>query len=64
VNEEAGVGTQVRAAADNGFLPFLLAGEPAAGDFRCSGCGYGVSIDRILPLCPMCGGSSWQETRP
>jgi len=44
----------------DGFVAFLGAGEEAAGDFRCSDCGYGVSIHRALPLCPMCGGSSWE----
>jgi len=50
----------VREAEVDGFVAFLGAGEEAAGDFRCSDCGYGVSIHRALPLCPMCGGSSWE----
>ena len=26
------------------------------GDYRCEECGYGVSVVRALPRCPMCGG--------
>jgi len=45
----------------DGFVAFLAAGEPAVGEFRCSECGYGISISRVkLPLCPMCGGTSWE----
>ena len=36
------------------------AGEAAAGEFHCAGCGYGVTVQRLLPLCPMCGGRSWE----
>ncbi|MGH2934061.1 MAG: hypothetical protein ACRDL2_06035 [Gaiellaceae bacterium] len=45
----------------DGFVAFLGAGEQAAGEFRCSQCGYGVSVHRALPLCPMCGGASWEQ---
>jgi hypothetical protein len=37
-------------------------GEPAVGEFRCSGCRYGVSVHRSLPQCPMCGGTAWELT--
>jgi len=40
----------------------LRAGEPAVGEFRCSGCRYGVSVHRSLPQCPMCGGTAWEST--
>jgi hypothetical protein len=37
------------------------AGDPAFGEFRCRGCGYGVSVHRELPRCPMCGGIAWER---
>jgi hypothetical protein len=33
---------------------------PLRGDFRCADCGYGVSVVRALPRCPMCGGTNWE----
>ena len=38
------------------------AGNAAVGEFRCRGCGYGVIVQRTLPRCPMCGGSSWEPS--
>jgi hypothetical protein len=46
--------------ADGDFVEFVATGAPAAGDFRCSACGYGVSVHGALPPCPMCGGTSWE----
>jgi rubredoxin len=60
VSEEAGVGTNLGRGED-GFVAFLAAGEPAVGEFRCSACGYGVSVYRALPICPMCGGTAWEH---
>jgi rubrerythrin len=60
VSEEAGVGTRLR-REDDGFVTFFAAGDPATGEFRCSDCGYGVSIQRVLPVCPMCGGTAWEH---
>lgn len=48
----------------DGFIAFRAAGEQATGDYRCSECGYGVSVRRTLPLCPMCGGAAWESWRP
>ena len=48
---------------DDDFVDFLLAGTAASGEFRCTDCGYGAVIQRVLPLCPMCGGGIW-EARP
>jgi len=31
-------------------------------EYHCSECGYGVTIVRALPLCPMCGGTSWEQS--
>jgi hypothetical protein len=55
-----GSGTS-RAAPDD-YVEFLEAGQSVKGEFHCSECGYGVTIVRALPICPMCGGSSWEQT--
>lgn len=36
------------------------AGTAARGEFHCSGCGYGITVHRVLPTCPMCRGGEWQ----
>lgn len=48
---------------DDGFVDFVLAGTVARGEFRCTDCGYGAVIQRVLPACPMCAGEIW-EARP
>lgn len=48
----------------DGFVSFFAAGEPVGGDFRCSECGYGVSVSRRLPRCPMCRGDVWEAYSP
>lgn len=48
--------------AADGYVEFLAAGRHAKGEFHCSECGYGVMIVRALPVCPMCGGRSWEQT--
>ena len=40
--------------------PPLVAGVKVEGEFRCAGCGYGISIYSKLPRCPMCGTESWE----
>ena len=60
MSEEAGAGPNLGGVED-GFVAFLAAGDPAVGDFRCSDCGYGVSVYRALPVCPMCGGVAWEH---
>ena len=45
----------------DGIPDFLAAGQSADGDFRCAACGYGISVRRVLPECPMCRGSQWEE---
>jgi rubrerythrin len=43
----------------------LAAGAAAVGEFRCRSCGYGVTVQRALPICPMCGGTEWEQaSRP
>ena len=44
-----------------GYVPFLAAGESAVGEFQCAECRYGVTVQRELPLCPMCGGAAWEH---
>jgi hypothetical protein len=44
------------------YVEFLVAGESVKGEFHCSECGYGVTIVRALPICPMCGGSAWEQS--
>jgi hypothetical protein len=43
------------------YVQFAGAGESAKGQFRCAECGYGVTVHRTLPVCPMCSGSSWEQ---
>ena len=49
---------------DTGFVDFAVAGTPVAGEFRCADCGYGAVVLRVLPQCPMCGGSLWESRAP
>ncbi len=53
---------QVRDAAVDDYVEFFPAGVAAEGEFHCSDCGYGVAVFRVLPRCPMCGGSSWEQS--
>ena len=45
-----------------GYVDFAAAGDAAAGEFHCAECGYGVAVQHRLPLCPMCGGSAWEQS--
>ena len=44
------------------FIQFFPAGANAKGEYHCSECGYGVAVFRTLPQCPMCGGSTWEQS--
>jgi rubrerythrin len=44
------------------FVDFLAAGARVKGEFHCADCGYGVTVFRALPLCPMCGGDEWEQS--
>jgi hypothetical protein len=44
------------------YVQFFAAGESVKGEFHCAECGYGIAVYRTLPLCPMCGGSSWEQS--
>jgi hypothetical protein len=54
----------VVALDDTGFVEFAVAGTSLAGEFRCAECGYGAVVQRVLPSCPMCGGSVWESRGP
>lgn len=49
-----------RASLDE-YVEFIATGVRAKGEFQCSACGYGVTVHRKLPRCPMCGGSAWEQ---
>jgi rubrerythrin len=49
-------------ATSEDFIEFLMAGVRAKGEFHCAECGYGITIVRALPVCPMCGGESWEQS--
>ena len=44
------------------YVEFVSAGTHVKGEFQCSECGYGVTIYRELPVCPMCGNGSWEQS--
>ena len=46
---------------DGDFVEFARAGTQAAGEYHCSSCGYGVTIHTLLPRCPMCAGTLWEQ---
>lgn len=46
---------------DGDYVEFHLAGTPAAGEYRCSECSYGITLHSQLPTCPMCGSESWEQ---
>ena len=48
--------------APDEFVEFFAAGQSVKGEYHCSDCGYCVTIVRALPLCPMCGGTSWEQS--
>jgi rubrerythrin len=45
-----------------GYVEFLSTGDTATGEYQCSDCGYGVAVQRVVPLCPMCGGTAWEQS--
>jgi rubrerythrin len=55
-----GLGTS-RTAPDD-YVEFWTTGQSVKGEFHCAECGYGVTIVRALPICPMCGGRSWEQS--
>jgi rubrerythrin len=47
---------------DDSYVDFFTTGTSAKGEFHCSECGYGVTVYRELPQCPMCGGRTWEQS--
>ncbi len=45
---------------ESNYVVVRAAGTLANGTFRCSACGYGVTINAALPRCPMCSGETWE----
>jgi len=43
------------------YVEFFSTGDHVDGRYMCSECSYGVSVQRDLPRCPMCGGKVWEE---
>jgi hypothetical protein len=46
---------------DGDYVAFFTAGTEVSGEFLCAQCGYGVTLRTKLPLCPMCGSTSWER---
>ena len=45
-----------------GYVEFWATGANVTGEFHCAECGYGVTVYRELPQCPMCSGTAWEQT--
>ena len=54
--------SEVGAGTEGGYVAFWPAGVHVKGEFHCAECGYGVTVFRELPVCPMCGGSTWEQS--
>jgi rubrerythrin len=55
---------QVRATREEeegAFVAFHTTGDEVKGAFHCADCGYGVTVYRQLPVCPMCSGTTWEQ---
>ena len=52
---------QASGSVEGDAVEFLATGDTVKGEFHCSACGYGVTVCRTLPVCPMCGGESWEQ---
>jgi hypothetical protein len=49
-------------SATDGYVEFRATGDAVKGEFHCAECGYGVTVHKRLPACPMCGGFAWEQT--
>jgi hypothetical protein len=47
-------------AADGDEVVFATAGDHVKGEYRCAECGYGITVCRDLPKCPMCSCDVWE----
>ncbi len=48
--------------ASGDYVVFALTGEQVKGEYHCAECGYGVTVYRLLPRCPMCGNETWEQS--
>ena len=55
-------GIETTRAVTDDYVEFWPAGQSVKGEFHCSECGYGVTVVRALPVCSMCGGTSWEQS--
>jgi rubrerythrin len=55
-------GTKTSQVGADEYVEFLSTGDTVKGEFHCAECGYGVAIVRVLPLCPVCGGTVWEPS--
>jgi rubrerythrin len=55
-------GARIESSTTADYVPFVGAGERAVGEYHCSICGYGVSVQQRLPRCPMCRGAAWEPS--
>lgn len=46
---------------EDAFVEFHVAGDAATGEFHCADCGYGITVQAKLPICPMCAGRAWEQ---
>ena len=53
-------GTRISTLTAAGYVTFVSAGDHAVGEYICSECNYGVTVQQRLPACPMCGGQVWE----
>ena len=60
--DETVEGTSLGTLEASGYVEFLATGDSAVGEFHCGECGYGVIVSRELPRCPMCGGTTWEQS--
>ena len=53
--------TAVAVDPDAQYVQFWEAGASAKGEFHCGDCGYGITIHSVLPVCPMCASTAWEQ---
>ena len=46
---------------DADYVEFFPTGKAVTGAYHCADCGYGVTLRSVLPVCPMCSGSTWEQ---
>jgi rubrerythrin len=55
-----GMSKEPTETADGDEVVFAVAGDHVKGEYRCSECGYGITVCRDLPKCPMCSCEVWE----